>query len=79
MSIIATGSISERVDILLYVFFSFNTAGFIFPIGLAWCWNNGWIQEIGFIDYGGAAIIHVMGGTAGFMGAYMIGPRIGVY
>ena len=79
MSVIATGSISERVEIDKYIFFSFVTSGFIFPIGLAWCWNDGWLQGLGFIDYGGVAIVHVMGGLAGFIGTYIIGPRIGLF
>ena len=79
MSVIATGSIGERVEIDRYIFFSFLTSGFIFPLGLAWCWNDGWLQNIGFIDYGGVSIVHVMGGLAGYVGTWMIGPRIGLY
>ncbi len=44
MANVATASIAERVSIDIYVFFSFITAGFIFPLGLAWNWNNGWLQ-----------------------------------
>jgi len=43
MANIATASIAERVSIDIYVFFSFITAGFIFPLGLAWNWNSGWL------------------------------------
>jgi len=79
MAVIATGSIAERTDISTYVFFSLINSGFIFPVGLAWCWNDGWLQNIGFIDVGGAGIVHVMGGIAGFFGTLLIGPRIGLY
>ena len=79
MSVIATGSIGERVEIDRYIFFSFLTSGFIFPLGLAWCWNDGWLQNIGFLDYGGVSIVHVMGGLAGYMGTLMIGPRVGLF
>ena len=79
MSVIATGSIGERVEIDRYIFFSFLTSGFIFPLGLAWCWNDGWLQNIGFKDYGGVSIVHVMGGLAGCIGTAMIGPRVGLY
>ena len=40
---IATGSIAERTQTDTYIFFSFATSGFIFPLGLAWCWNGGWL------------------------------------
>ena len=43
MSVIATGSIGEIVEIDRYIFFSFLTSGFIFPLGLAWIWNDGWL------------------------------------
>ena len=79
MATIATGSIAERTHTDTYIFFSFVTSGFIFPIGLAWCWNDGWLANIGFLDYGGASIVHLMGGIAGFTGTYIIGPRIGLF
>ena len=78
-SVIATGSIGERIEIDRYIFFSFLTSGFIVPLGLAWCWNDGWLQNMGFIDYGGCAIVHVMGGLSGLIGTYLIGPRIGLF
>ena len=43
MSVIATGSIGERVEIDRYIFFAFLTSGFIFPIGVAWCYSDGWL------------------------------------
>ena len=76
---IATGSIAERTHIDTYIFFSFVMSGFIFPIGLAWCWNNGWLYELGFLDYGGASVIHLMAGIAGFIGTYLIGPRMHLF
>jgi ammonium transporter, Amt family len=79
MSVIATGSIGERVGIDVYIFYSFLNSCFIFPLGLAWCWNDGWLQNIGFLDYGGVAIVHVMGGLSGYMGTLIIGPRLGLF
>jgi ammonia channel protein AmtB len=34
---------------------------------------------MGFLDHGGASIVHIMGGLAGFMGTYLIGPRVGLF
>lgn len=34
---------------------------------------------MGFIDYGGASFVHTMGGLAGFIGTYIIGPREGLF
>jgi len=79
MSVIATGSIGERLEIDRYIFFAFLNSSVIFPLGLAWCWNDGWLQNLGFIDYGGVAIVHIMGGLSGYVGTYLIGPRIGLF
>lgn len=79
MATIATCSIAERTNTDTYIFFSFVTSGFIFPIGLAWCWNDGWLQNLGFIDHSGASIVHIMGGVAGFIGTFLMGPRVGLF
>lgn len=79
MAAIATGAIAERTNISTYIFFSFINSGFIFPVGLAWCWSDGWLQNMGFIDIGGAGVVHIMGGVAGFIGTWLIGPRVGLF
>ena len=79
MTTIATSSLAERTTTDTYLFFSLVASGFIFPIGLAWCWNDGWLQNLGFVDHGGASIVHIMGGLAGFMGTYLLGPRAGLF
>lgn len=79
MAAIATGAIAERTATGTYIFYSFLNSGFIFPLGLAWSWNDGWLSNLGFLDRGGAAIVHLMGGMSGFIGTYLIGPRVGIY
>jgi len=34
---------------------------------------------MGFADHGGACVVHIMGGLAGFIGTYLIGPRVGLF
>lgn len=79
MAQIATCSIAERTNTDTYIFFVFVSSGFIFPVGLAWCWNDGWLMNLGFTDHGGACVVHIMGGLAGFIGTYLIGPRVGLF
>ena len=79
MAQIATGSIAERTSLDNYFFFTFLTSALIFPLALAWQWEDGWLANIGFEDFAGAGIVHLAGGITGFIGTYLCGPRIGLY
>jgi len=79
MASIATGPIAERTSLDTYVFFTFLTSAFIFPTILAWCWEDGWLQNLGFQDHAGSGIVHLTAGIAGFVGTYFTGPRIGIF
>ena len=79
MASIATGSIAERTSLDTYVFYTFLTSSLIFPLALAWCWEDGWLASLGFQDYAGAGIVHLTGGITGFIGTYLSGPRIGLF
>ena len=48
MASIATGSIAERASLDTYIFYTFLTSSLIFPLALAWCWEGGWLQSLGF-------------------------------
>lgn len=52
--------------------------GFIYPVIVHWTWSqNGFLKELGYTDFGGSGVVHLMGGTAGLFGAIFLGPRIG--
>lgn len=76
MASIATGPIAERTSLDTYLFFTFLNSALIFPTIMAWCWEDGWLQNLGFKDYGGAGIVHMTAGIAGFVGAILTGPRL---
>ena len=79
MAQIATGSIAERTSLDTYFFFTFLTSALIFPLALAWCWEDGWLANLGFRDFAGAGIVHLTGGISGFIGTYLCGPRVGLF
>ena len=54
-------------------------SGFLYPISAGWAWNDGWLQRIGYYDAAGSGCVHIVGGTAGFWGTLILGPRIGFF
>lgn len=48
------------------------------PTVVHWAWHEqGWLVEESFIDFAGAGVVHLVGGTAALVTAIMIGPRTG--
>jgi Amt family ammonium transporter len=79
MSNIASGSIAERTSLGTIFFFVFLVSSLIFPMALAWTWEDGWLANLGFKDFAGAGIVHLTGGITGFIGALVVGPRVGLF
>ena len=79
---ILSGPLAERTTLRGYaaVVLIFSTA--IAPIVAHWVWakgadGGGWLNQFGFIDLAGGAVIHVAGGVAALTAAALIGPRSG--
>lgn len=51
--------------------------GFIYPVVVSWTWGEGWLYKRGFKDFAGSGVVHMIGGTAGLIGAWILGPRVG--
>ena len=47
-----------------------------YTVGAYSVWGGGFLFQRGVIDYSGGYVIHLSSGTAGFVGAYWIGPRL---
>jgi Amt family ammonium transporter len=62
-------------------------AGLVYPLFAHWVWGGGWLSQLGamfglgagFLDPGGAAVIHVVGGAAALAMAWILGPRYAKY
>lgn len=46
-----------------------------YTVGAFSLWGGGFLFQRGVIDYSGGYVIHLSAGTAGWVGAYWIGPR----
>ncbi|XP_068967622.1 uncharacterized protein [Bombus flavifrons] len=81
---ILTCGIVGRTHTIGYLIIGFLLAGLVQPFLIHWIWTpQGWIrtnvllqQEVYFHDYGGSAVVHLVGGLSGFIGCLTLGRRI---
>lgn len=77
---IVSGAMAERTKFSAYCIYSAVISAVVYPIEAGWVWNTqGWLYQLGFIDYAGSAAIHMVGGVTALIGAALLGPRIGKY
>ena len=77
---IVSGAMAERTKFLSYCVYSAVISAVVYPIEAGWVWNSqGWLANLGFVDFAGSAVIHMVGGISALIGAIILGPRIGKY
>lgn len=84
---IPTGAMAERWKFSAFIIFSFFMGALVYPIFGNWVWGGGFLATLGtnfglghgFVDYAGSSVVHMTGGVTAFVGAKLIGPRIGKY
>ena len=76
---IVSGAMAERTKFLSYCIYSGVISALIYPIEAHWIWGGGWLSQLGFHDFAGSVAIHMVGGVCAFIGAALVGPRIGKF
>ena len=77
---IVSGAVAERTIFSAYFLFQPFICGVIYPIVTHWVWSGqGWLGDLGFIDFAGSGVVHMVGGFAALAGVQIVGPRIGKY
>jgi Amt family ammonium transporter len=85
---IVSGAVAERVTMLTYVLYAFFLTAWVYPVLSHWVWStSGWASTTrvtgplflgtGVYDTVGSGAVHMVGGVAAFMGAWISGPRMG--
>lgn len=75
---IVSGAVAERMHFIAYLICAMIISSLIYPIFGHWAWGeNGWLKEIGFIDFAGATVVHSIGGWCALAGVIVLGPRLG--
>ena len=77
---IVSGAMAERTKFSTYCIYSAVISLFVYPVEAGWVWNSqGWLCQMGYIDFAGSTVIHMVGGVSALIGASMLGARIGKY
>jgi ammonium transporter, Amt family len=73
-----TGAVADRMKFsALLVFVGLWTLLVYSPIA-HWVWHpNGWIFELGALDFAGGTVVHINAGVAGLVAAIVLGKRLG--
>ena len=84
---IPTGALAERWKWSAFVVFGFFMSMVVYPVFGNWVWGGGWLATLGsnfglghgHVDFAGSSVVHMVGGVCAFVGAVLVGPRIGKY
>jgi Amt family ammonium transporter len=74
--IILAGAVLGRMNFTAWMIFVPLWITFSYTIGAYSIWGGGYLFQMGVIDYSGGYVIHISSGTAGFVAAHWIGPRL---
>jgi Amt family ammonium transporter len=86
-ALIPWGSGADRLKLSAGAAITAVLAAFAFPLIAHWTWTGGWLSQLGinfslgagFLDPGGAASIHVLGGLSALAIAWIAGSRRGKF
>lgn len=82
---IVSGAVAGRLSMKAYFGYTILIAGFVYPTTVHWTWSSdAWLAEGDddggyYRDFAGSGIVHVTGGISALVGAYILGPRKGVF
>jgi Amt family ammonium transporter len=84
---IPTGSMAERWKFSSFFIYGIFVGTIIYPLYGNWVWGGGWLSALGrefglghgHVDFAGSSVVHMTGGVLAFVGALILGPRIGKY
>ncbi len=75
---ICSGAMAERTRFPAYLAGAAMISALIYPVFGGWVWNdNGWLKQLGFIDFAGSTAVHSVGAWCALAGILVVGPRLG--
>jgi ammonium transporter, Amt family len=84
---IPTGSMAERWTFKSFMVYGILVGAVIYPLYANWVWGGGWLSKLGsnfnlghgHVDFAGSSVVHMTGGVLAYVGAKMLGPRLGKF
>ncbi|KAM0747855.1 ammonium transporter [Meredithblackwellia eburnea MCA 4105] len=74
--VITAGAFLGRMNFRAWMLYVPLWLTFSYTVGAFSLWGGGFLAQRGVLDYSGGYVIHLSSGTAGFVGAWWIGPRL---
>ncbi len=74
-STIASGLMAERTDFKADLAYSFFVGLIIYPVFGHWVWGGGWLAQMGYLDFAGSSVVHMVGAYVGLAGTIILGKR----
>lgn len=76
-STIASGLMAERTDFRADLIYSLIVGLLIYPVVGHWIWSgDGWLANLGFLDFAGSTVVHLVGALVGLAGTLVLGKRV---
>jgi ammonium transporter len=83
-----SGAVAERMRFGGYLVLATFVAAVTYPVFGHWAWgdaaiaepgggSDGWLKQLGFLDFAGSTVVHSVGGWVALAAIIVIGPRIG--
>lgn len=71
---------AERTNFKADLAYSFFAGLIIYPVFGHWVWGGGWLAQLGYMDFAGSSVVHLVGAYIGLAGTIILGKRrIGSY
>lgn len=70
-----TGAFADRVSFKSYLKFLIFWSVLIYIPVCHWVWGGGFLQQLGFVDFAGGAVVHTTAGIAALVSVIIVGKR----
>jgi len=72
------GATAERMRLGVTVAFAALWSVLVYAPVAHWIWHpNGWLAQMGHMDFAGGTVVHIASGVSGLVAAWVLGPRRG--